>query len=219
MSGQFSSSEEEYGKWVEKKPTRIQNETEVRDSGRKRRARSDSTSDNSDSDSNSCSRTKKRKYRDRNHKSKEKKKKKKDSKKSGREKHKRAKKKLSESAEKESLRNERQRKLHSQSGLGGCSSKDNLKSDPLPIRNPASLPTGAPKRTMVPQTYEEYLKKQSVVRQVYDEQSGRVRLVKGDGEIIESIVTKSQHKEINRQATQGDGKSFQTSLFKHVGKR
>ena len=50
---------------------------------------------------------------------------------------------------------------------------------------------------------------QSVVRKVYDEDTGRTRLVKGDGEILEECVSASRHEEINKQATEGDGQSFQ----------
>ena len=44
---------------------------------------------------------------------------------------------------------------------------------------------------------------------MYDEDTGRTRLVKGDGEILEECVSASRHKEINKQATEGDGQSFQ----------
>lgn len=35
------------------------------------------------------------------------------------------------------------------------------------------------------------------------------RLIRGDGEILEEIVSKQQHELINRQATIGDGTYFQ----------
>ena len=38
------------------------------------------------------------------------------------------------------------------------------------------------------------------------------RLVRGDGEILEEIVSETRHKEINRTATKGDGASFQANL-------
>ena len=38
------------------------------------------------------------------------------------------------------------------------------------------------------------------------------RLVRGDGEILEEIVSQARHKEINRTATSGDGASFQAML-------
>ena len=38
------------------------------------------------------------------------------------------------------------------------------------------------------------------------------RLVRGDGEIMEEIVSEARHKEINRTATAGDGASFQANL-------
>lgn len=36
-----------------------------------------------------------------------------------------------------------------------------------------------------------------------------LRLIKGDGEILEEIVTRDRHKQINQEATRGDGQSFQ----------
>lgn len=35
------------------------------------------------------------------------------------------------------------------------------------------------------------------------------RLIKGDGEIIEEIVTRDRHKQINQEATRSDGRTFQ----------
>eukprot|EP00979_Chaetoceros_neogracilis_P002324 scaffold405_cov241-Chaetoceros_neogracile.AAC.3 len=64
------------------------------------------------------------------------------------------------------------------------------------------------KRRMVPMTKEEYEMQQSTVREVYDPESGRYRLVKGTGEIIERIVSRSDHERINKIATKGDGMSF-----------
>lgn len=60
-----------------------------------------------------------------------------------------------------------------------------------------------------PETKEEYEKRQSVIRRVVDPESGRTRLIKGDGEILEEIVTKERHKEINKLATKTDGEVYQ----------
>ena len=57
-------------------------------------------------------------------------------------------------------------------------------------------------------TREQYQAQQSQIRQVWDEASGRMRLVRGTGEIVESIVSRSQHAAINQQATRGDGSFF-----------
>ena len=46
----------------------------------------------------------------------------------------------------------------------------------------------AASRRMVPMTREQYEAEQSKVREVYDPESGRTRLVRGSGEIIERIV-------------------------------
>ena len=75
-------------------------------------------------------------------------------------------------------------------------------------------------RRMVPMTKEEWEKQQvsrhllrfssgtdlihgfnssqNVIRKVYDPDTGRHRLVKGSGEILEEIVSYSRHKDINR---------------------
>ena len=53
-------------------------------------------------------------------------------------------------------------------------------------------------RARGPMTKEEYERQQSVVRRVFDPDTGRHRLVKGDGEIIEEIVSREQQKAINK---------------------
>lgn len=67
-------------------------------------------------------------------------------------------------------------------------------------------------KAKAPERKEEYEKRQSIIRKVYDEESGRLRLIKGDGEVIEEIVTKKAHDEINKNATQSDGSTFQNRL-------
>lgn len=67
--------------------------------------------------------------------------------------------------------------------------------------------------TMVPMSREQYKAEQSKVREVYDEESGRYRLVRGSGEIIERIVSQTDHVRINQNATRGDGASFARSIF------
>ncbi|XP_051750879.1 ADP-ribosylation factor-like protein 6-interacting protein 4 [Ctenopharyngodon idella] len=66
--------------------------------------------------------------------------------------------------------------------------------------------------TKRPMTKEEYEARQSVIRRVLDPETGRTRLIRGDGEVLEEIVTKERHKEINKRATQGDGDAFQKRL-------
>jgi hypothetical protein len=46
-----------------------------------------------------------------------------------------------------------------------------------------------------------------------------MRLIKGDGEVIEEIVSRDRQKEINRAATLGDGASFQTAISSKVTQR
>ncbi|XP_019130802.1 ADP-ribosylation factor-like protein 6-interacting protein 4, partial [Larimichthys crocea] len=66
--------------------------------------------------------------------------------------------------------------------------------------------------TKRPLTKEEYEARQSVIRRVVDPETGRTRLVRGEGEIIEEIVSREKHKDINKQATKGDGNAFQKKL-------
>nr|XP_020458216.1 ADP-ribosylation factor-like protein 6-interacting protein 4 [Monopterus albus] len=66
--------------------------------------------------------------------------------------------------------------------------------------------------TKRPLTKEEYEARQSVIRKVVDPETGRTRLVRGEGEIIEEIVSREKHKDINKQATKGDGNAFQRKL-------
>ncbi|KAJ3003466.1 ADP-ribosylation factor-like protein 6-interacting protein 4 [Thoreauomyces humboldtii] len=71
-----------------------------------------------------------------------------------------------------------------------------------------SSPTRKRHLVAVPQTREEYLHEQEVVQEIFDPLSGRTRLVKGTGEIVERIVTKQQHRDINKAATAMDGTVF-----------
>ncbi|KAK9391715.1 ADP-ribosylation factor-like 6-interacting protein 4 [Crotalus adamanteus] len=67
-------------------------------------------------------------------------------------------------------------------------------------------------QAMKPMTKEEWDARQSVIRKVLNPETGRMRLIKGDGEVLEEIVTKERHKEINKQSTRGDGFSFQMKM-------
>jgi len=52
----------------------------------------------------------------------------------------------------------------------------------------------------------------SKVRQVFDPATGRVRLVRGAGEIIEQIVSKAEQKRLRQLATTWDGQLGSGSL-------
>lgn len=78
------------------------------------------------------------------------------------------------------------------------------------------IPLSLMSKPMAPMTKEQWDKQQSVVRKVYDESTGRHRLIKGDGEVIEEIVSKDRHKAINQQATRGDGNYFQQNVHKKI---
>jgi Nuclear RNA-splicing-associated protein len=74
-------------------------------------------------------------------------------------------------------------------------------------------------RNMAPMSREEYERQQSQVRQVLDVETGRMRLVRGTGEIIETMVSRAQHAAINQQATRGDSSTFARSVFHAAGRR
>lgn len=62
-----------------------------------------------------------------------------------------------------------------------------------------------------PETKEEYDKRQSIIRKVVDPDTGRSRMVKGDGEILEfPITSKEKHREIQKQATKTDGEVYES---------
>ncbi|XP_006815809.1 uncharacterized protein LOC100366753 [Saccoglossus kowalevskii] len=81
--------------------------------------------------------------------------------------------------------------------------------------NPLQVSANTERKAMAPMTKEEWEKQQSVVKRVFDPATGRTRLVKGDGEIIEEIVSKERHKEICKLATLGDGLSYRAAFGLH----
>lgn len=74
-------------------------------------------------------------------------------------------------------------------------------------------------KSMVPMSREQYEAQKSIIREVYDEETGRTRLMRGTGEIIERIVSKSDHERINQQATRGDGSSYARHVFSATMRR
>lgn len=56
-----------------------------------------------------------------------------------------------------------------------------------------------------PMSKQEYEKLNSQIREVRDPKTGRVRLVRGEGEILEQIVSKEEQQKIRRLATAWDG--------------
>ena len=71
---------------------------------------------------------------------------------------------------------------------------------------------------MQPMSKDDYDQEQAVVREVYDPLSGRMRLVKGSGEVIERIVSHTDHRHINARATAGDGSAFLHGIYQQVRK-
>ncbi|CEP19094.1 hypothetical protein [Parasitella parasitica] len=63
--------------------------------------------------------------------------------------------------------------------------------------------------SMTPMTREAYEKQRSIITTEYDAQTGRMRRKRATGEILETIVSKAQHLQINKMATLMDGLSYQ----------
>lgn len=59
-----------------------------------------------------------------------------------------------------------------------------------------------------PMTQAQYLQLQTQIREVVDPATGRVRLVRGTGEIVERIVSKIEHQHLNALATRRDGDGY-----------
>ena len=59
---------------------------------------------------------------------------------------------------------------------------------------------------MTPMSREEYERENSRVRQVFDPLTGRVRLVRGAGEILEQIVPRHEQQRLKQLATRWDGR-------------
>jgi len=68
-------------------------------------------------------------------------------------------------------------------------------------------------------TQQQYLELQSKVREVVDPQTGRTRLVRGTGEIIEHIVSRDEHSRLNKSATLGDGSGYAHDIMRAAMRR
>lgn len=65
-------------------------------------------------------------------------------------------------------------------------------------------------KSHAPETPEEFQRRQNQMRREVDPVTGRIRLIKGDSEVLEEIVSKDHHRQINKQATSGDGAYFES---------
>ncbi|TDG48776.1 hypothetical protein AWZ03_004888 [Drosophila navojoa] len=74
-------------------------------------------------------------------------------------------------------------------------------------------------KSHAPETPEEYQRRQSQIRREVDPVTGRTRLIKGDSEILEEIVSKERHCDINKKATSSDGAYFESQSFAAAKRR
>lgn len=68
---------------------------------------------------------------------------------------------------------------------------------------------------MIRQTFDNLIGSEYVfhVSEIFLFSTQMLRLIKGDGEILEEMVSKDQHRRINREATDGDGRFFQNNTI------
>ncbi|CAH1635822.1 unnamed protein product [Spodoptera littoralis] len=118
-------------------------------------------------------------------------------------------KKKTEKALKKKLKEEKKKLKKKQRSKSTSRSRDGSNAKEVAVSTDIPLELMEKSKAMAPMTKEEWEKRQSVVRKVLDEETGRYRLIKGDGEVLEEIVSRDRHKQINRQATQADGAFFQ----------
>jgi Nuclear RNA-splicing-associated protein len=76
-----------------------------------------------------------------------------------------------------------------------------------------------PRNRMTPMSKAEWEVQHNLVRAVVDPATGRTRMMRGTGEIIESIVSRAQHQAINQMATRGDGDSFARASYREGRRR
>ncbi|KAJ3252972.1 hypothetical protein HDU77_004834 [Chytriomyces hyalinus] len=88
--------------------------------------------------------------------------------------------------------------------------------DSIPKQQRPSVSSSRKSSVMAPQRPEEHVAEMNKLRRELDPMTGRIRLIKGTGEVVEEIVTKKQHLEINQQATRGDGAAYSSILHSLV---
>lgn len=119
----------------------------------------------------------------------------------------------SKTKKKKSKKSKKKTKHNEKESLPGNSTKTKHKTEPSEPEEDYGIPLELMNtKAKAPESREEYEKRQSIIRKVYDEETGRHRLIRGDGEVIEEIVSKKTHEEINKTATQSDGSTFQNRL-------
>jgi len=57
------------------------------------------------------------------------------------------------------------------------------------------------RKTLIPMTQQEFIKKSNEISEIFDPDTGRTRLIKGSGEIIEKIVSRDQQNSIRKMAS------------------
>lgn len=69
-------------------------------------------------------------------------------------------------------------------------------------------------KSHAPETPSEYEKRQKQLRREVDPVTGRTRLIRGTGEVLEEIVSKKRHNTINKEATYNDGQYFEENTLR-----
>ncbi|ALC47434.1 CG18428 [Drosophila busckii] len=122
-------------------------------------------------------------------------------------------------------RREKKSKKHNKTKEASASPKN----EPLPEKQEEKESSGGEdfaipialmnSKSHAPETPEEYQRRQSQIRREVDPVTGRTRLIKGDSEVLEEIVSKERHSDINKKATRGDGEYYESQSLAAAKKR
>jgi hypothetical protein len=107
----------------------------------------------------------------------------------------------------------RSKTLHNEETTSHNSNASSAQHQSLPV------PPTLRKSSMAPMSQAEYEAQHQQIRAVFDPTTGRTRMTRGTGEIIESIVSRAQHQSINQMATRGDGDSFARQVYQEGRRR
>ena len=72
-------------------------------------------------------------------------------------------------------------------------------------------------RSLVPMSREEYEWKRNTIRRVVDPETGRSWLIRGEGEVLEEIVSRDRHKEINKVSACTDTNLSRMAILYTIG--
>ncbi|XP_018021877.1 ADP-ribosylation factor-like protein 6-interacting protein 4 isoform X2 [Hyalella azteca] len=80
------------------------------------------------------------------------------------------------------------------------------------VAGPDTAELLAASKSRAPLTKAQWEEQQNKLCRVLDPDTGRMRLIRGTGEVVEECVSRRRAVAINKQATRGDGDAFQQGV-------